>query len=190
MPDNKPPRDHANYKDRGPKQFAYTYQDIAKAVGLKVRSVQNARSRGEFDPENLASVAAYINGRIHPRLAEALGPELTEELADVIRPTTVLAVPGLVEPEICDGVVCMSNGMYRCEECAWQSNRPPKRAAHHRIEHAPARCGHESSDWYQTADHLGCRACDTAQELLDDGLVCMTCKEPSCDCQLDLFQND
>lgn len=47
---------------RGPAKVTYTYEDIARAVGLKVKSVKTAASspRNEFDFQDLVSVAEYI----------------------------------------------------------------------------------------------------------------------------------
>jgi hypothetical protein len=54
------PRNKRGHKERGPARYSFTYQDLAEAVGLKARSVRNAKVRGEFDWTDLVSVARYI----------------------------------------------------------------------------------------------------------------------------------
>lgn len=48
---------------RGPKTLKFTYGHIAELVGLKPRTVSNHSRDGTFDPEDLASLVAYINER-------------------------------------------------------------------------------------------------------------------------------
>lgn len=47
-----------------PKQFSYTYGDIAKVVGIKVETVRRHVSDLEFDPGDFASVVRYIMGKV------------------------------------------------------------------------------------------------------------------------------
>jgi hypothetical protein len=54
------PRNKYKHRERGPARYPYTYRDLAEAVGLKLRSVQNAKSRGEFAWDDMVSVARYI----------------------------------------------------------------------------------------------------------------------------------
>ena len=56
------PRHHfGSHRERGPIKHFYTCEDIRKAVGFKqIRSIYQAKYRGDFDPEDLVSVAEYI----------------------------------------------------------------------------------------------------------------------------------
>ena len=58
------PRDVlSNHRERGFKQFSYTYEDLAALFGMTVGAVRSAVHRGCFDPECLLSVVAYAAKR-------------------------------------------------------------------------------------------------------------------------------
>lgn len=73
-------RSHPNHKERGPAKWYYTYEDIADLTGLKLASVYNARSRGEFDPDDFDSVIRFIAPRLRTqRLDREVKPEVQAE---------------------------------------------------------------------------------------------------------------
>ena len=43
---------------RGPKRFAYTYEDLARLFGITAQTVRKWASARRFDPDNLRSVIA------------------------------------------------------------------------------------------------------------------------------------
>lgn len=45
---------------RANRVFPFTYEDIAEAVGLAPRSVQNAARAGKFNPRDLRSLTDYV----------------------------------------------------------------------------------------------------------------------------------
>ena len=45
---------------RANRVFPFTYEDIAEAVGLAPRSVQNAARAGKFNPRDLTSLTTYV----------------------------------------------------------------------------------------------------------------------------------
>lgn len=47
------------HKERGPKRFCYTYQDLAVLFDMKPEAVRQAASRGRFDPSSLQSIVSF-----------------------------------------------------------------------------------------------------------------------------------
>lgn len=48
------------HRERSVKRFEYTFEDIAQATGLSVRSLYNHVAKGDLDPASLVSVSAFI----------------------------------------------------------------------------------------------------------------------------------
>jgi hypothetical protein len=46
-------------KGRGKRRFSYTYQDLARLLGMTEEAVRQAAHRGKFDPADLRSVVAF-----------------------------------------------------------------------------------------------------------------------------------
>lgn len=61
----KDPREvwKGRHRERGEARFSFTYSDIARAAGVSKKTVQNAASRGEVDPDDLESVIAFVVNR-------------------------------------------------------------------------------------------------------------------------------
>jgi hypothetical protein len=59
------PRQNPGHRERGPKRFSFTYEDIAQAAGIAVGSVKNAAAgrHATLDPNRLESVVEFINRR-------------------------------------------------------------------------------------------------------------------------------
>lgn len=57
------PQRHPNWRPRGPRRFAFTYQDIADAAGRSVWAVKRAVYRGKLDPRDLSSVVEWVARR-------------------------------------------------------------------------------------------------------------------------------
>lgn len=51
------------HRERGPKAFAYTYADIARAAGVQPQTVRVAVSEKRLDPASLESVVAFVAER-------------------------------------------------------------------------------------------------------------------------------
>ncbi len=49
-------RDQPGFKERGPKKFYYTYQDIATLLRVKINTVQHLVSSKKLDPHSLESI--------------------------------------------------------------------------------------------------------------------------------------
>ena len=60
------PRDQfgRRHNERGPAKYVFTYNELAELVGMKVRSVHNAKGRGEFDPQDIGSVIRWAALRL------------------------------------------------------------------------------------------------------------------------------
>lgn len=76
-PGDNPRRALPNHEERGPVPYNYTLQQVAEAAGVNYQTVRKAVSDGRLDPENLRSVAGYIQGALtrksKPLSEEALG---------------------------------------------------------------------------------------------------------------------
>ncbi len=61
-------------------KWKYTYEDLARAAGMKVNTVQAHKSRGNFDPEDLWSVTIWLMNHAKPELKHRLKAAFYEGL--------------------------------------------------------------------------------------------------------------
>ena len=59
----KDPRNNPNHRERGYREYIYTYRDLAKLFGISVNAIRQAVYRGCFDPRDMASIIRYYNKR-------------------------------------------------------------------------------------------------------------------------------
>lgn len=59
---------------RGPRKFCWTWHDLSRATGLRLRVLYDRRRSGEFDPDDFESVVRFVmRERCYSRAGEVLG---------------------------------------------------------------------------------------------------------------------
>lgn len=61
------------HKERGPKRFTYTYEDLARLSGVTIDALRKRISRGAFDPNSFESVIQYLVSREIEKRAAPVG---------------------------------------------------------------------------------------------------------------------
>lgn len=54
------PREDPRHRERGPKKFHFTYEDIGRAAGVSLGTARTYASTGRYDPRDLRSVAEFV----------------------------------------------------------------------------------------------------------------------------------
>ena len=55
-----------------PREFIFTYKDIARIKGVSSHSVTNAVYRGDLNPNDLSSITRYVYGDVIKDLKQTL----------------------------------------------------------------------------------------------------------------------
>jgi hypothetical protein len=58
------------HRERGPKKYFYTQEDLAEAFGMTRGALRVAMARGQVDPESLQSIVEYFVRRQGEQLIE------------------------------------------------------------------------------------------------------------------------